>query len=397
MTVLAADLDAAEMETAQDGDFVYLGALELANHRVDDWGAIGPCKKLSCELPLRWLAKATKLPKSSRVWLVTQGAQPALGAQSSSARWQAPLWGLGRVFALEHPNLWGGLVDLPPEGTSEELAATLLAALDAGGEEDQVAWRNGVRLVPRLVPDMSPRNSSVRLRPDATYLVTGGFGGLGLLVGRLMVELGAQHVALLGRHPDPLSSEVRAIENLGARVIPLAGDVADEAAMKVLLEQLARDAPPLRGIVHAAADFSSAPIHDLTAADVQSMLRPKIDGTCVLERLTSDQEIDFLVLFSSSTVILGASGFAHYAAANMFLDATAMAADQKRRHVLSVNWGTWETMRLASVESQRSFRQSGLGPIPADEALQRTRATAWWLRRAVYGRAHRLEHPQALA
>ena len=108
VTLLAADLDAAQMETAQDGDFVYLGALELAVHRVDDWGAIGPCKKLSCELPLRWLAKATKLPKSSRVWLVTQGAQPALGAQSSGARWQAPLWGLGRVFALEHPKSLGG-------------------------------------------------------------------------------------------------------------------------------------------------------------------------------------------------------------------------------------------------------------------------------------------------
>ena len=370
VTVLAADLDPAEMETAGGGDFVYLGALELAVHRVDDWGAIGPCKKLSCELPLRWLAKATKLPKSSRVWLVTQGAQPAQGVQSSSARWQAPLWGLGRVFALEHPNLWGGLVDLPPEGTSEELATTLLAALDAGGDEDQAAWRNGVRLVPRLVPDMSLRNSSIRLRPDATYLVTGGFGGLGLLVARLMVELGAQYVALLGRHPDPLSSEVRAIEDLGAKVIPLAGDVADEAAMKVLLERLAKEAPPLRGIVHAAADFSSAPIHDLTAAQVQNMLRPKIDGTCVLERLTAEQDIDFLVLFSSSTAILGASGFAHYSAANLFLDATAMAADQRRRRVLSVNWGTWETMRLASPEMQRSFRQGGLEPMPADEALQ---------------------------
>ena len=140
--------------------------------------------------------------------------------------------------------------------------------------------------------------------------------------------------------------------------------------MKVLLERLQRKHRQLRGIVHAAADFSSAPIHDLTAAQVQNMLRPKIDGTCVLERMTAEQDIDFLVLFSSSTAILGASGFAHYSAANLFLDATATAADQRRRRVLSVNWGTWETMRLASPEKQRSFRQGGLEPMPADEALQ---------------------------
>jgi acyl transferase domain-containing protein/SAM-dependent methyltransferase/acyl carrier protein len=368
-TVLDGDIGPAERD-ARGGDLIYLGALEVAFDRSDDPLAIDRCKKLSCDLPLRWLAEATRLPKSARVWLVTQGAQPASGVQSPGARWQAPLWGLGRVFALEHPDVWGGLIDLPAEGTSEEIAATLLAALDAGGDEDQSAWRGGVRLVPRIVPDASHRNTSIRLRPDATYLITGGFGGLGLLVGRLLAELGAKHVALLGRRPDPQCSGVRAIENLGARVISLAGDVADEAAMKVLLARLAGEAPPLRGIVHAAADFSSAPIRDLTASQVQKMLRSKIDGTCVLERIVADEDIDFLVLFSSSTAVLGASGFAHYAAANLFLDATATAADQRGRRVLSVNWGTWEAMRLASAEEQRSFRQSGLEPMPADLALR---------------------------
>jgi acyl transferase domain-containing protein/SAM-dependent methyltransferase/acyl carrier protein len=368
-TILDADIDAAESAT-RSGDLIYLGALELARDRSDDPLAIGRCKKLSCELPLRWLAEATKLPKSARVWLVTQGAQPVSDVQSSGARWQAPLWGLGRVFALEHPDLWGGLIDLPPQGTSEAIAATLLAALDGDADEDQTAWREGVRFVPRVLPDLLRRNSSIRLRSDATYLITGGFGGLGLLVGRLLAELGAKHVALLGRHPDPQCSGVRAIENLGARVISLAGDVADEEAVKVLLERLAKEAPPLRGIVHAAADFSSAPIRDLTTSQVQEMLRPKIDGTCVLERIVADKEIDFLVLFSSSTAILGASGFAHYAAANLFLDATATASDQRSRRVLSVNWGTWEAMRLASAEEQRSFRLSGLEPMPAKLALR---------------------------
>jgi acyl carrier protein len=165
------------------------------------------------------------------------------------------------------------------------------------------------------------------------------------------------------------SDGVHAIQALGVEVIPVKGDVAAEDTMCAALAALAAMAPPLRGIMHAAAAFSAAPITELTSEQAKAMLRPKIDGTVALERLTRGIELDFLVLFSSTTALLGASGFAHYAAANLFLDATAQAADQKTRRVLSVNWGTWEVMRLASAKSQRGYREGGLEPMPATEAL----------------------------
>ena len=143
--------------------------------------------------------------------------------------------------------------------------------------------------------------------------------------------------------------------------------------MTELLRELEAEAPPLGGIMHAAADLSVAPIVDLSAAHVSRMLRPKLDGTMALERVTRGRDLDFLVLFSSTTALLGASGFAHYAAANLFLDATAMATNRPGRRVLSVNWGTWEVMRLASAESQRSFREGGLNPMPASVALDALR------------------------
>lgn len=293
------------------------------------------------------------------------------------ARWQAPLWGLGRVFALEQPGKWGGLVDLPPQGTYEALVETLLATIDVGDTEDQVAWRAGKRFVARLLPaddiHREPAEMALPVRSDGTYLITGGFGGLGLLVARWLAQNGARHVALLGRNPDANSQAVREIEALGTRVIALTGDVADEVAMKRHLARLAAGAPPLRGIVHAAAALSAAPIGELASEQVRAMLRPKIEGTVLLERLTSSLELDFIVLFSSTTVLLGASGMAHYAAANAFLDATAVAlndsSDVNGRHTLSVNWGTWEAMRLASAESQRSYREGGLEPMPAADAL----------------------------
>jgi acyl transferase domain-containing protein/NAD(P)-dependent dehydrogenase (short-subunit alcohol dehydrogenase family) len=365
VSLLAADAVDAPLP---GGDaLVYLGALETAG-APDEPSAVRLCKSLSCELPLRWLSRLASDAAAGRAWLVTQGAHSAGGAPEFGARWQQPLWGLGRVFALEQPARWGGAIDLPPGMPPNVLADTLLQALDNDDAEEQTAWRDGQRFGCRLVPAPAPTAPPVRFRADATYLVTGGFGGLGLLVARWMAERGARHLALLGRHPDRDAAAVREIEALGARVIALQGDVADEPTMRRLVQELALQHPPLRGVMHAAADLSAGPIGELSFADVERMLRPKIDGTLVLERLARHHELDFLVLFSSTTALLGAAGLAHYAAANLFLDATAQSAAAPCR-VLSVNWGTWEKMRLATADSQRAFREAGLEPMQAAAAL----------------------------
>jgi acyl transferase domain-containing protein/NADP-dependent 3-hydroxy acid dehydrogenase YdfG/SAM-dependent methyltransferase/acyl carrier protein len=368
--VVSCRADAAEGPAAPVDEVVYLGALELSDLPADDVAAAGRCHAVACESPLRWLGQMARGELSGRAWLVTRGGMPAGGPLSPGAAWQAPLWGAGRVFALEQPARWGGVVDLPASGDDEALASILSTALDAGDEEDQTAWRDGARLAARLVPAAPPRSPAVRFRADATYLVTGGFGGLGLLVARWMAERGARHLALLGRRPDPTADGVRAIEAMGATVHPLAGDVADEAALSALLQGLAAVAPPLRGVIHAAADFGASPIGELTPAQIETMLRPKIDGTLALDRVTRARNLDFLALFSSTTALLGASGLAHYAAANAFLDAFAHVARRAGRRVLSINWGTWEAMRLASAEDQRAFREGGLEPMPAAEALE---------------------------
>ncbi|MEO8057469.1 MAG: SDR family NAD(P)-dependent oxidoreductase [Burkholderiales bacterium] len=349
-------------------EWVYLGALALTNVG-DDAAASQRCETLACAAPLRWLTRLVQQPNPGRAWLVTQGAQAARGEVSADGRWQAPLWGIGRVFALEQPGRWGGAVDLPATADSSTLVDTLISALDAEDGEDQSAWHDGTRFVARLAPASAPTAPAARFRADATYLVSGGFGGLGLLVARWMAEQGARHLALLGRHPEMASEGVRAIEALGARVIGLKGDVADAAAMQTLLRDVAAQAPPVRGIMHAAAAFSSAPITELSAAQLTAMLRPKVDGTLVLERLAERENMDFLVLFSSTTALLGASGLAHYAAANQFLDATALRTRASACKLLSVNWGTWEAMRLASGEDRRSYREGGLEPMPAGAAL----------------------------
>jgi amino acid adenylation domain-containing protein len=353
-----------------DGDnLVYLGALELAAQQDDDVYAVQRCMSLACEVPIRWLAAFGGGARSGRAWLVTKGAQAVQGPALPGARWQAPLWGLGRAFSNERPDKWGGLIDLPPEDCADTVADTLLAAFDAADGEDQTGYRDGSRYAARLAPAPAPGPHTTQFVSDATYLITGGFGGLGLQIARWMAVHGARHIALLGRRPDATSEEVREIESLGARIIPLAGDVADETRMREEVANLAMKAPPLRGIVHAAVDVSAARIDQLTTSQIRSMLRPKIEGTVVLERLTRDAELDFVLFFSSTAALLGYAKLAHYAAANLFLDATAHASDRPGRRVISINWGAWEGMRMASAGTRRSFQEAGLLSMSADDAL----------------------------
>src|SRR4029077_4059228 len=140
-----------------------------------------------------------------RLWLVTRGAQPAGPDGDVGAVAPAPLWGFGGGLAIEHPDLWGGLLDLDPGASVEDCAAALLADVTQHDGEDQLAYRLGVRYAARLVrdPDAAPEVPVGACRADATYLVTGGLGGLGLLVAGKLAELGARRLVLMGRSAIP--------------------------------------------------------------------------------------------------------------------------------------------------------------------------------------------------
>src|SRR5436190_13163200 len=138
-------------------------------------------------------------PRLPRLWLVTQGAQPAGVMNHTVAVNQSPIWGLGRSCSIEHPEFWGGLVDVDPEGTTDEVAVQLQNVLYHHDDEDQIALRKGTPLVARLVRSQAPVQPDVTLRPDGTYLVTGGLDGVGFEVARWLVARGARHLVLLGR------------------------------------------------------------------------------------------------------------------------------------------------------------------------------------------------------
>ncbi|MFA1550264.1 SDR family NAD(P)-dependent oxidoreductase [Actinomadura chokoriensis] len=319
-----------------------------------------------------------------RFWLVTRGAQAAGDGAALPGIAAAPLWGLGKVISLEHPELWGGAIDLDPaDGDPSE---ALAAELGSDGE-DQIAYRDGRRLAARLLP----RRRTEPPRPftipaDGLYLITGGLGGLGLTLARWFVDRGARHVALVGRSGLPPRSSwddqnlgevvrariaaVRELEAAGAAVHVRVADVGDEPAMGAVLEELRKGPVPLRGVVHSAGVSGPELIADIDVETVREVLRAKAEGAWLLHRLTEEDPLDFFVGMSSVASLWGSHHLAAYAAANQFLDALAAHRRARGRAGLSVNWGPWlAASGLGGAELLARLTRVGLRPLSPSVAV----------------------------
>lgn len=215
---------------------------------------------------------------------------------------------------------------------------------------------------------VSPGDDSPPLvRSNATYLVTGGLGALGIHTARWLAKSGASHVVLVGRHApiETAASAIRELEATGVCVRAFAADVADRDRMQEVLAEVRAALPPLRGVVHAAGVLDDGVVLQQDWTRSANVLRGKAEGAFVLHSLTADDTLDFFVLYSAAGVLLGARGQGAYAAANAELDALAYARRGMGLPALSVAWGAWSGAGMNAATSHRgaSWMSRGLRPI----------------------------------
>ncbi|WP_170184702.1 beta-ketoacyl synthase N-terminal-like domain-containing protein [Streptomyces sedi] len=340
---------------------------------------------------LRELARSAG---GARLWLVTRQAQATGPDDPVDGVVGAPLLGLGKVMALEHAEVWGGAVDLggaagDAEPELDALAAELARVADPEGEDDVVALRGTVRRVPRLVPDTraGETDPAPPVRPDASYLITGGLGGLGLTIAGWLVDHGARHLVLTGRGglPEPSDGDVRtlpaavrdrllavwALRDRGVTVTVAAADVSDSEAMASLVARVTSGEVPLRGVVHAAGLAGAELLSELSPETLHEVLRPKVTGAWLLHSLLGDTPLDFFLGMSSIASVWGSAHLGAYAAANQFLDALAAHRRARGRAGLSVNWGPWRvTSGLGGDELLGRLEANGLRALPAETGLR---------------------------
>ncbi|MDI4656772.1 type I polyketide synthase [Xanthobacter autotrophicus] len=321
----------------------------------------------------------------ARLFIVTRGAVASDGADPAPDLVAAPLWGFGRVVGMEHAEIWGAQIDLDAEGSCAAAADEMLDLND----DREIALRAGRRLVGRLarLPKPAVAAGPVLLRPDASYLVTGGLTGLGLETARFLVARGARRLILIGRTPLPpradwaelpLESEagqrvaaVLGLEALGASVRVEAFDVADETRLAAFLAAYGAEAhPPIRGVVHAAGVIRDALLLRMTGEDIAAVLRPKVAGALALHRQTANLPLDHFVLFSSASSVLGQVGQAGYGAANAFEDALAWHRRAAGLPATAINWGPWADIGLfARLGLAERAGLSGVEPIAPEEGM----------------------------
>ncbi|BAU16015.1 beta-ketoacyl synthase (plasmid) [Leptolyngbya sp. NIES-3755] len=307
----------------------------------------------------------------SQLWLVTQGSQP-VKPTDPQAIVPSLLWGLGQVIAVEQPQLWGGLIDLDLSASVEQNVAALLQAISG---DSPIAYRQGEWYTPRLVQHQAIAQSAIQVQSEGSYLLTGGFGDLGLLVAQWLVRQGARHLILVGRSSLPprskwnapqesrVANQIQAIQTIeasGATVYLETADVADEAQMIATLHHLQeQECPKIRGVMHLAGiPQPMIPLQQLDQETLTAVLRPKVLGSWVLHRLFADQTLDWFVLFSSWAGLLGAVGqqLGSYSAANAFLDTLACYRRSIGQPALSIAWGDWAEVGMRSRYIQQGYR-----------------------------------------
>ncbi|OKI44032.1 type I polyketide synthase [Micromonospora sp. CB01531] len=303
-----------------------------------------------------------------RLWVATRGAVRISGDDLPPDPRAAMLWGAGRVAALEHPRLWGGLVDLPVP--PDQVDARQLLDLMTTGHEDQIALRGETVHARRLSPMRS--SNSAGWRPSGTVLITGGTGGLGAHLAVWLAENGASHVVVLSRRgPDaPGAGEVRAqVAAAGARVSVIAGDVRDRGSVAAVLRTIADQGETLRSVFHLAGTVLPRALVDLGPAEMSERAAAKAEGARVLVDLLDPASLDALVLFSSVAGVWGARDLAAYAAGNAFLDAFAERCRADGWPVTAVAWGPWEGSGMGGGEHGTVLARAGLRALSPRTAL----------------------------
>ncbi|HND45746.1 MAG TPA: SDR family NAD(P)-dependent oxidoreductase [Chitinophagales bacterium] len=214
------------------------------------------------------------------------------------------------------------------------------------------------------------KNSEFTIDEKATYLLTGGLGGLGLQFTKMLVEQGAKNIILLGRKApsSEIESTLENYRNVGVNIITYQADVSNKRHLQIVFNNIPVE-NPLKGVFHLAGLLDDASIINLTEDKFYNVLLPKVFGALYLHELTKNIDLDYFVLFSSSAVLFASPGQSAYVAANAYLDGLAQQRKAEKLAALSIQWSTVADVGLAAVSENRSERlkAEGIEPLLAED------------------------------
>ncbi|MCX4852218.1 type I polyketide synthase [Streptomyces canus] len=307
------------------------------------------------------------------LWLLTQGAVAAGPADALTNPSQAQVWGFGRVVALEFPDRWGGLIDLP--AALDARTGGQLAAVLAGCDENQVAIRPSGIFGRRLTRAQHATDAKRHLVRGAA-LITGGTGALAGHTARWLAGRGVERLVLTSRSGPAawgVAEQAARLAALGTGVDVVTCDVSDRSAVTHLVDWTGRSGPALSTVVHTAGVLDDGIIDRLSPDRLETVLAAKAASASYLDEATADLDLDAFVLFSSVVATTGGPGQANYGAANAYLDALAENRRSRGLPALAVAWGPWSGDGVAQSNEaarQRLARNMWEGTMEPELAVQ---------------------------
>ncbi|RBM21646.1 hypothetical protein DEH69_05440 [Streptomyces sp. PT12] len=376
---IAATLQGAFAEHPDADGVLSLLALDERPHR-DHFGlTVGVAGTLLLTQALVDIA-----PDDARLWAATSGAVGVSETDPSDHPAQAQLWGIGQVAAVEHPQLWGGLLDIgiPPGEHATDLGwldEPLLAALTGDADEDQFALRPDGTFVRRLTRLPAPtREPAEPWTPRDTVLITGGAGTMAEHLARWAARGGARRVVLLDQDATdetadtPLAAELAELD-VTVTLVPC--DPTDRAQLAGLIKRLTDEGDTIRAVLHTAATVELAALTETTLPELTRALLAKVGVAQHLDELLDRDALDAVVHFTSVAGVWGSGNHTGYAAANAHLDALARQRRASGAPDISVAWALWEMSESEisatpnATDAIRQARAGGLPPLPPELAL----------------------------
>jgi acyl transferase domain-containing protein len=303
------------------------------------------------------------------LWVVSNNLYDVTGADTVCPE-KATMLGPCKVIPQEYPNVTCRFVDIiaPAPGTPHErrVVEQLLDEFQAGLADTLIAYRGLYRWVQTFTRIALDGASQPPVRDGGVYLITGGLGGIGLVLAEELARTARARLILVGRSPFPAPEEwerrlaqpsdraantirtLQAIKALGAEVLIANADVTDREQMEGVITRARAHFGDIHGVIHAAGIPGGGVIQLKTTDSAARVLAPKVQGALVLCDLLRDAPLDFLLLCSSITAITGGFGQVDYCAANAFLDALAYAnSAQTGIRTIAINWDVWQEVGMA--------------------------------------------------
>jgi acyl transferase domain-containing protein len=278
------------------------------------------------------------------------------------------------ALAEADPALVGSILrDVVDRVSTGELEPLPLTTFPLGSASEAFRTMAQARHVGKLVL----LHGTPAVRPDRSYLVTGGLAGIGLASAERLVQRGARHLLLVGRsEPGPeASAAIAGLREAGAQIRVITADASSEEALARILEETAETGPPLGGVIHSAGVLDDGSLVQQAPERFARVLAPKVRGATALEQLTTGLDLGIFCLYSSGSAVLGSPGQANHAAANAVLDALARRLRARGCPAISIGWGPWSE-RGAAAGEEVAARLAARGidsirPVEGLEALDR--------------------------